>query len=878
MSAELPLESTPPVIDDVRTELEFHIEQRAAELEALGMPHAQALTEARALFGDRDTIEAECRTIEQRRRDTKERAFRLHSLGQDIVLGFRLLRKSPLFALSAILTLAIGIGANAAVFSLVNHVILQPLGFPQANRLMTVTERHNEGWGNLAWATFVEIEQRSRTFTALAAYGSDVSTVLGTATPLRVPTAYVSSNFFSVFGARAERGRLPMRAEHREGGNRIAVVSHALWRDHLGAPATLTGVQIKLDVVYDVIGVVADGFTFPENAQIWTPLELDQQSTSHTAHNWQVSGRLREGVTPASAQRELDELLKEMGSRYAPDFDAVGSTVTPLQEALTADLRTPLYLLFAASAVLLLAACTNLASAQLARGAARAGELAVRSALGASRGRLVRQLLTESALLAFLGAGAGLLLSRVLLRAFTLSAPDEWRLERVPLDGWVLLFALVVAGVTALGFGLLPALRLSDSATMLLLREVDRGTGSRRSMRLWHVIVASEIALALTLLSGSQVLIRSFVHVMRTDLGFDPADVRTSMVNLPIANYGDSVGVAVFHESVLARLRNTAGVSAVGFANRLPLEGGYPNGAMEVEGKPLNARGKFNGSAVYRVIGGEYFTAMGIPVLEGRALGPEDDRSAPRAVVVDEALAKEQWPGQSAIGKRLRPYGMDRDDEPWFSVVGVVKSVRAGSVTEAFTPTYYFDHRQRPAARTRSVSYAVRSPIAAGVVTSIMRREINAVDAQVPVEAGSMARILADVVAVRRFMMLLLSAFASMAILLALVGIYSVVGYTVARRTREIGVRLALGASKRQVLRMILQSGMRGILPGLVAGALLAVAGNHAIRTLLYGVSPQDPVALGTAVVILGVVALVSTLVPARRATRVSPLVAMRAE
>jgi putative ABC transport system permease protein len=874
MSPELPLERTPRVIDDVRTELEFHIEQRAAELEASGTPHAQALSEARALFGDRDTIEAECRTVEQRRRNTKERAFRLQSLRQDIVHGLRLLWRSPLFTLSAIVTLATGIGANAAVFSLVNQVILQPLGFPQANRLMTVTERHRDGWGNLSWATFVEVEQRSRAFAALASYGSDVSTVLGTATPLRVPTASVSSNFFSVFGARVERGRLPLPAEHRDGGNRVAVVSHALWRDHLGAPASLTGVQIKLDVVYDVIGVLPGAFTFPENVQVWTPLELDPQSTSHTAHNWQVSGRLREGVTPASAQRELDALLTEMGTRYAPDFDAVGATVTPLQDALTADLRTPLYLLFAASTVLLLAACTNLASAQLARGAARAGELAVRSALGASRGRLVRQLLTESAVLALLGAGAGLLLSRVLLKAFALTAPAEWRLERVPMDGWVLLFALVIAVLTALGFGLLPALRLSDGATMLVLR----GTGSRRSTRVWHVIVAAEIALALMLLSGSHVVIRSFAQVMRTDLGFNPTDVRTSMVNLPVASYGDSVSVDVFHESVLARLRSTAGVSAVGFANRLPLESGNPNGAMEVEGKPLDAGGTFNGSALYRVIGGEYFTAMGIPLLEGRALGPADDRSAPRAVVIDATLAQQQWPGQSALGKRLRPYGMDSDDEPWFTVVGVVKSVRAGSVTEAFTPTYYFDHRQRPASRTRSVSYAVRSPVDAAVVTSIMRREINAVDAQVPVEAGSMARILADAVAVRRFMMLLLGAFAGMAMLLALVGIYSVVSYTVARRTREIGVRLALGASPRQVLHIILQSGMRGILPGLIAGALLAVAGNRAIRTLLYGVSPQDPFALGTAVVTLGVVAVVSTLVPARRATRVSPLVAMRAD
>lgn len=875
---ELPLSRTPRVADDVRSEVEFHVQERAKELEALGTPRDQALAEARTLFGDREIIEAECRTIEKRRRNTQDKRFRAQSLRQDVTIGLRLLRKSPLFTMAAIVTLAIGIGANAAVFSLINQVILQPLGFPEANRLVRITERHENGWGNLTWPTMLDLEKQSKSLAAIASYGSEVQTVLGVGEPLRILNTGVSAGFFSVFGARVERGRLPLPEEHREGANPVVVVSHAFWRDHLGSPASLNGVQVRIDVVYDVIGVLPADFAFPVNSQIWMPLEREQQTTSRTAHNWDVVARLRPGVAPQAAQRELDALIAEMRVRFASDFDATGAIVQPLQDVLTADLRTPLYLLFAASAVLLLAACTNLASAQLARGASRAGELAVRSALGANRLRLIRQLMTESAVLALLGAIAGIGVAKLLLQAFTVTAPPSLRVDTVQIDGWVLLFALTVAMLTALGFGLLPAVRLSDASTALALREGGRATISKSGMRVWNVLVAAEIALAIMLLAGSQALIRSFAQVMRADLGFSGENVATAKIDLPKSAFGDSGATSQFHENALGRLRTMQGISAVGFANRLPLEGNGPSGSLEIEGKPHNANGPYNGYAIYRAVGGEYFQAMGIRVIEGRALGPGDNAGAAKVVVVDQAFATTHWPGQNVIGRRLRSYGMDGTNEEWFTVVGLVSNVRASGVTAPFQSTYYFDYRQRPEYRTRAVTYVARSVLPEASVAAVLRREISAVSTQVPIESGDMTRVLGQAVAVRRFMMLLLGAFASMALVLALVGIYAVVSYTVARRTREIGVRVALGATSSHVLQLVLRSAMHGIVPGLVAGVLLAVIGIRALRSLLYGVSPQDPIALVSAVAILGFVGFVSTVVPARRATRVDPLVAMRAE
>jgi putative ABC transport system permease protein len=879
----LPLSGTRPVNDDVRGELEFHLQQRVADLEARGIPHDRAVAQARSSFGDRAAVEAECREIEQRRRSTKRRADRLEALWQDLRLGARVLRKSPGFTLSAILTLALGIGANAAVFSIVNGVILQPLSYEHADRLVTVNERHEKGGtAPVPWLNFLDLQEQSHSFDGMAAYGNGPTTVLVNGSALRVNAGAFSAGFFKVFPLKPVLGRLPTDDERKLGASPVAVVSYAFWRDHLGAPASLDTIHILLDKPTSVIGVLPNGFDFPDGNQIWLVMERESQTQSRTAHNWEGIARVKPGVSIADAQRDLDGIYARLKPLYQPQFDGTGAQLTPLQAAMTGSLRTPLYLLLAASAVLLLGACTNLASAMLARGTARASEFAVRSALGATRVRLVRQLFTESALLALLGAVAGLALAGALLKLLAFFAPVGLHVERVHVDMWVQGFALVVAVLTAVLFGLLPALRISDGGSSIAMREGARGgTAGAKKMRAWNVLVAAEVALAVVLLSGSALLIRSFANVMETKLGFDPANVYTVELELPRINYADSSAtISAFHEHLLDRLSHLAGVQSAGFANMLPLSGNYPNGGMIVEGKPLDKDGQITGYAVYRVVGGDFFAAMGIPIIKGRAFRSGDENLAAPGMVVNEEWAKQEFPGQDPIGRRVQVSGMDRKGtlEPWYTIVGVVGSVRGQTVTGPYRETYYFDYRTRPSYRSVRVKYAVRSVLPPAVIAPLIRREIAAIDREVPVEIKTMDDLVAQSVADKRFTMLVLGAFATVALLLAVVGIYAVVSYAVVQRTREIGVRLALGATAGQVRGLVLSSALKAVVPGLAAGALLAIGTAQALRSLLYGVTPFDAAALAGAIGLLGLAAVVSSLLPAMRATRVDPLIAMRAE
>ena len=612
----------------------------------------------------------------------RTRADTLDALWQDLTIGARVLRKSPAFTLSAILTLALGIGANAAVFTIVDDLILKPLAYEHADRLVTVIERHEKGGsGNMPYANLVDVEAQSHSFDGLGAYGSAPTTVIVNGRGLRVRAGVFSAGFFKAFSVRPVLGRLPSPDEGRTGANPVAVVSYAFWRDDLGAPASLDTVHITLSRATPVIGVLPNGFDFPDGNQVWMPMESMSQSMSRTAHNWDVVGRLRDGVKISDARRDVDGILSRLKDAYYPQFDAVGAEITPLQAAMTSSVRAPLLLLLAASAVLLLGACVNIASTLLARATARSPEFAVRSALGATRIRLMRQLLTESVLLAFVGCIAGLVLASALLRALPLVAPSSIHLERVRVDARVEGVALVVAALTAVVFGLLPALRLSGRQSALTLREGSRGTAGVTRMRAWNVLVGAEVALAVILLSGSALLIRSFARVMETPLGFETRHVYTVDVDLPSATYADSAGaVHVFHERVLDRLRRASGVDAAGVANRLPLAGNNPSGGMIVEGRPLDPRGPFNGNAVYRIVGGDFFAAMGIPVVRGRVFRAGDDDPRAPVVVVNEEFARREWPGEGdPLGKRVKVSGMDFNGTgklfAWSTVVGVVGNV-----------------------------------------------------------------------------------------------------------------------------------------------------------------------------------------------------------
>lgn len=873
---DLPMSKVPPVAEDVRRELEFHLEQRVSDLMARGMSREQATRVARETFGDRTAVEKECREIEARRRHARRRMRAREALRQDLLVGLRGLRRSPGFALAAVATLALGVGANTAVFSIVNSVLLRPLPFVEPDRLVHVVEQHETGWGRLAWTSVLDVQSQARVFTAVTGYTAGRATVLGARTPLQIQGARISRDFFRVFPVRPVLGRVPQPDEHRRGASGVVVVSHSFWRDHLGSPPSLDGVHLKIDVDLPVVGVLPPGFDFPGGAQVWMPVERTETRTSRTAHNYEVVGRLKPGATADDARRDLDALFDRIRPIAEPDFDAIGSIVRPLRDVLTRNVRTPLLLLLGASALLLLAACTNLASSLLARGTARAGELAVRSALGATQSRLVRQLLTESALLAFVGCATGVALAMVALRVLMVVAPAALPIGEVRMDVWVLAFAAATTVLTTFLFGALPAMRLSRANAPAVLREGARGTQDRGKLRLWNTLVAAEVAFAVALLAGSVLLIRSFGKVLDSELGFDPSHVTTAEVNLPAIHYDrESPAIASFHVRVLERLSATPGVEAAGFANVLPVEGDGPDGALEVAGLPLDARGPYNGHALYRIVGGEYFQTLGIRVLAGRTFGPSDDANAPPVVVVSDEFARHYWPDDDPIGKQVRPYGMDREHEPFATVIGVVANTRSQGLTGAFEETYYFDHRQRPPFRSYTTRYVVRGTTAA---PAAIRRTIQGVDAQVPVDIRSYDALLSASVADRRFTTLVLGVFAGTALLLAIVGIYGVVSYSVAQRTREIGVRLALGATPGGVRALVVGTAMRAVVPGLAVGIAIAIADARLLRAMVFGVSPFDPAAIGIALGALLLAALGSSAWPAWQATRVNPISAIRAE
>jgi predicted permease len=505
--------------------------------------------------------------------------------------------------------------------------------------------------------------------------------------------------------------------------------------------------------------------------------------------------------------------------------------------------------------------------------------MAVRSALGASQSRLVRQLLTESALLAVVGCAAGIGLAILALRALVLVAPPTMAVADVHLDGRVLVFAGLTTVLTTFLFGALPAMRLSRANAPAVLRDGARGTQDRGKLRLWNILVAAEVAFAVALLAGSVLLIRSFAKVLDSELGFDPSRVETAEINLPAINYdGSSPAIASFHARLLDRLRASPGVASAGFANILPAGGEGPDGALEVAGRPLDANGPHNGYALYRVVGGDYFRTLGIRLITGRTFRPSDDATAPPVVVVSEDFARHYWPNENPIGKQVRPYGMDRDMEPFATVIGVVANTRSRGVTGAYQETYYFDHRQRPPFRSYTTSYVVRASSDGAALSSVLRRAVEAVDPQVPVRTESFDAVLASSVSDRRFMTVVLGVFAGTALLLAIVGIYAVVSYSVAQRTREIGVRLALGATPAGVGALVVGTAMRAVVPGLVVGVAIAVADASVLRAIVFGVSPFDPTAIAGALGALVVAALVSSAWPARRATRVNPITAIRGE
>ncbi|HEX6534881.1 MAG TPA: ABC transporter permease [Gemmatimonadaceae bacterium] len=854
----------PTLERDLDDEMRFHLEMQAAAHEARGLDPAAARAEALREFGG-------VVLAKESVRDARGLTV-VDDLRRDIRFAARVLRRSPGFTAVAMITLALGIGATTAVFTVVNGVLLRALPFPHSARLVALFE-HDGTKDRMAvsFPNFTDWRAESRAFAGMAAYGAGEATVLGASEPVRASVTAASADFFRVLRVAPLRGRTFLPEESRPGGVPVAVVSEAFWRRYLGATPTLGDVHLELwNTSFTVVGVMPSSFDFPEHSAIWIPLEPLEQGSGRTAHNDQVIARLAPGVTIERARAEMNAIAARLHERHHGDDDATAATVVGLRDEMVGPVRRQLALVFGAVLFVLLVACVNLTSANLARGAARAREMALRTALGAGRGRLVRQLVAENLLLALAGGGAGIALAVWLVRMLLALAPATLpRAGGVSVSATVLLFAVGVSVVTGLCIALLPALQVSATDLRGAIADGERGTSAgRRPVR--GALIAVEVGMALVLLVGAGLLIRSFRALLAQDPGFDPRGVLTAELSLPSTRAGSQASIAAYYDQALASVASVPGVEHAALINAVPLGPSGLDGAFAIGDRPGE-----KGYADYRVVSEDYFATMRIPIITGRGFLPSDDSSATNVTLVNQTLARRLWPGESPIGKRIRPFGMDKHAAKWLTVVGVVGDVRQRGLDTPPRPEHYVFYRQRPE-RASDATIVIRTSVPPGSVAGAVRERLRAIDPDVPVVLATMDDVVARSLADRRFVMLVLTGFGALALVLAAVGIYGVLSHSVASRTREIGIRAALGADGRRVLALVMRDAMLPVLAGLAAGVGGAALLTRLTRALLYDVSPMDAPTIGAAITLIALVAVAAALVPARRAMRVDPVVALR--
>jgi putative ABC transport system permease protein len=805
----------------------------------------------------------------------------IERLRQDVRFAARTFRRSPAFLLITVLTIAIGVGANAAIFSIVNAVLLRPLPFPGAGDLVLVTDANRRTRQNnldASPANFLDWRERQTSFTDMAAFRQSTFALSGADRPESVAGAIVNTSFFDILAVKPAHGRGLTAADGAAGAARVAVISDALWRQRFGGRADIVGRTVRLnDEPHVIAGVMPAGIDYPDKSRVWVPphwrvpddpLAPGTDPSGQRTHSYfSVIARLRPGSTIAGAQVKMDAVAASLERDYPNENQNLGVIVTPLRDDLVADVRQSVLLLFAAVALLLLIAAANVSGLLLARATARHQEMAVRIALGATRGRILSQLLTESVVLAILGGGAGILLAMWLIGPLVAMSPADLGVAgAVGIDLRVLLFGLAVSTLAGLLFGLAPAHQLTRLDVHHDLKQGARGASSKGQRSLRGLVVTAEIALSLVLLVGAGLTIRSFVNVQREPAGFDPDRVLTLTVSLPSARYPTPERKAEFWERAIDSLRQVPGVEAVGATSRLPLLPGNSTRGITMRDAPPNSQL----SAHYRTASPEYFRAMGIQVLRGRVFDAADREGRTLVAVVSASAAQRFWPGRNPIGERFSI------NDPEITVVGVVGDVHGAALDAAPQPTIYVPHRQDP---WPFMTFALRTTASPGTLANAVRDAIWRVDKEQPVGAvRTMDEQLSNSLARRRFSVTLLTAFGVVAVSLAAIGLYGVLAFVVAQRRREIGLRLALGAQARDVITDVLGQGMRLALVGVAAGIGLALAATRLLRSLLYGTSPTDAVTYVAVATLLVIVCAGASLVPALRASRVDPLTALRDE
>jgi ABC-type antimicrobial peptide transport system permease subunit len=837
----------------------------------------------------------------------------MHALWQDVRYGLRMLAKNPGFTVVAVLTLALGVGATTAIFSVIYGVLLRPLPYTHPEQIVHLWEMSDEGHHmNFADPNFADMQFQNHSLQGIAEYGNLLESVSGGKEPTRTMVAPVSRDFFAVLGVQSAMGRGFAPEEQRYNAPVTAMVSYAYWKQSLGATKDLSAARLKIDAQpAAVVGVMPPGFHFPDNTDIWVPREIYETYPSRTAHNWQVIGRLREGTSVGASRTELTGIAQRLKQQFGNDTAMVGVAMEPLREAMTSNVRPALMILFGASAFLLLIACANVVNLMFAQAAARERELSIRAALGAGRHRLIRQFLTEAFLLSTIGGALGVLAAVWGMNGLLAIAPGNLpRLEDVGINIPVLLFSLVLVFLVAIGLGIFSAVRATSGDPRAALNDgSQRQTGSAGKQRVGRLIIAGQLATTLVLLVGAGLLGKSLLRVLSVDPGFRTEGVLTMELALP--DDPTKVQRIQFLNEAIARLRNIPGVQEVGGTNVLPLaDGGRADGSYVIMnpaqisprvqdmiqrsvsgnlGKdPASLAGfiKFfdeifkdqahMGEADYCVASEGFFRTLEIPLLSGRLFDSRDTKDSLHVAVVSKSLADEKWPKQNPIGQTVEFGNMDGDPR-LLTIVGVVGDMRDKSLETAPRPSIYVDYRQRPTAAQR-FTIVMLTPGKPDAVFSSARDIVRSLDPDVPPRFSTFSNTFAASLGARRFSLLLVGIFSATALLLAMAGIYGVTAYTVAQRTREIGVRMALGASRGTVLGMVLKQGVITGAFGVGTGILGSLALTHWLQSQLFRVSPTDPATFAGVALILILVSLAACWIPGRRAARVDPMVALRYE
>jgi predicted permease len=809
------------------------------------------------------------------------------TLIRDIRYGVRGLLKHPGFTAIVVITLALGIGASTAIFSVVNSVLLRRLPYRTAERIVAIQELDPSGKRvQVTSANFLDWRAQNTVFEQLAAIKTTSTNLALTDGAERIDLAQTSANFFNVFGAAPQYGRLFIPQDEQAGHEAVVVVSDALWQRRFGSDPALVGKLITLDGKnYTVVGVAPPGFQYPDKTEVWLPpLKLapelhDRQDVRQTRGMGYLAAvaLLKPGVSLGQAAGEMETITARLRQQYPDTNNRRFNRVVSLHEHLIGDRNKVLWLLLGAVTFVLLIGCANVANLLLASGASRQKEMAIRAALGASRWRVVRQLFTESTVLALVGGAVGLLIAYWGLAAITKLLPGDFpRLQEIHMDLRVLAFTFGASVFTGILFGLVPALQISRPDVQESIRETGRGTsGSLRQSRFRQALIVVEVALSVVLLAGAGLLFRSFIHLQSVDAGFVSQQVLTARLSPSGTNFKTEPDYVKFYNQVIEKVSAVPGVEDAGIINTLPLDKG-PTAGFRVEGRPVTTPDKWPG-ANYRVVSPNYFRAMSIPIVQGRAYTDRDDGNAPLAMIVNQELAREVFPNENPIGKRINFGNTGNDQQPiWFEIVGVVANIRSLELREEATGELYFSALQNP---FENMSLVVRSSVEPSTLSASVRQIVSEVDRSVPVSnVKTMEHLVSESITQPRFNLFLLGLFSTVAMLLSAAGIYGVTAYTVTQRTHELGIRLALGAQVSDVLKMILGQGMAVIGVGLVLGLVAAFGVMRLLRSLLFGVGENDPVTFVAITAMLLLVALVACYIPARRAMKVDPLVALRYE